>query len=64
MADFQSWTHQNLVQLASDLQFQNAQLQADLKTVREAWKALVIKVEEQSQEDLFHDKTINPTSNR
>jgi hypothetical protein len=64
MADFQSWSHQNLVQLVSDLQFQNAQLQADLKTVREAWKALVIKVEEQSQGGLSHDKTISPTSNR
>ena len=64
MADLQSWTHQNLVQLASDLQFQNAQLQADLKTMREAWRVLVIKVEKQSQGGLSHDKTISPTSNR
>lgn len=60
MADFQSWSQQNLAQLASDLQAQNAQLQEDLRTMRDAWRALLIKSEQTQQGDLSHDKTIKP----
>ena len=54
MADFQSWSQQNLARLASDLLAENEQLQADLKTMRYAWRALLI---EQQQGDLSHDST-------
>jgi len=57
MADFQSWSQQNLAQLASDLQAENAQLQADLTTMRGAWRALLIEFNQQQQGDLSHDGT-------
>lgn len=61
MADFQSWSRENLAQLASDLLAQNTQLQKDLKTVRDAWRAVVIKSDQKQHGDFSHDNT-NPSA--